>query len=546
MKLSKLIATRIAEGLQRKSINSCSKWTQMYRMMGSPFPGLWSFKYHPWLKLIHDTQADLTIGQKSAQMGFTEVALNKSFYAIDIEGKSVLYVLPATTPDAGDFSTARFDPALEMSSHLSNMFSDVQNIGHKRAGNCNLYVRGSRSRSQLKSLPAGLLIFDEVDEMIQDNIVLAFERSSGQLEKEAFMLSTPTIDNYGVNKYYKGSSQNHFFFKCPRCSRLTELTFPECLVITADSELDIKIKDSYLICKECKGLLDHSEKPNWLSLENTQWVESYTDRMSVGFHINQLYSNTIKPYELAVSYLNSQTNATDEQEFYNSKLGLTHVVKGARVTDTNIEDCIKKYHMSDTGYGFTTMGIDVGTWLHLVVEQWTSTGEGVDVNLSALPKTLCIAKLRHFEELDEYMRKYAVNFAVIDGNPERRKSFEFASRFFGIAKMCFYGNNLSRSKQINVHPDEEQSITVDRTSWLDMSLGRIIRGKAILPVDTPIEYKDHLKSLVRVYKKDATGNPVGSYVNTGADHFAHARNYSEIALTLGVNVTTSTDIVNPT
>jgi len=158
-----LLRERIVSGLQRKAVTTSSRWALKYRIMGQPFPGPWTFNHHPWLKDMHDSQAEIIIGQKAAQMGYTEVALNKVFKAIDIDGISVLYVLPASTPDASDFSTARFDPALEMSEHLRSMFTDVKNIGHKRAGNANLYIRGSRSRSQLKSIPVGLVIVDEKD-----------------------------------------------------------------------------------------------------------------------------------------------------------------------------------------------------------------------------------------------------------------------------------------------------------------------------------------------------------------------------------------------
>ena len=109
-----------------------------------------------------------------------------------------------TLPSSGvyfatDFSTSRFDPALELSPHLNNLFSDVKNVGHKRAGSANLFVRGSRSESQLRSIPAGVLIFDEVDVMVQRNIILALERASGQVHKLFMFLSTPTIDNFGIN-----------------------------------------------------------------------------------------------------------------------------------------------------------------------------------------------------------------------------------------------------------------------------------------------------------------------------------------------------------
>src|SRR5262249_14884021 len=163
------------------------------------------------------SDAELNVGQKAAQMGFTETVLNIVFYHIDVKAVDCLYVLPAKTPDASDFSAARFDPALESSPHLANLFSDVKNVGHKRAGTATLYVRGSRSRAGLKSIPTGLIILDEVDEFDQENIPLAMERAAGQVEKMVWMISTPTIDNFGINKYYLQSSQNHFHFKCPCC-----------------------------------------------------------------------------------------------------------------------------------------------------------------------------------------------------------------------------------------------------------------------------------------------------------------------------------------
>ena len=57
-----------------------------------------------------------------------------------------------------------------------------------------------------------------------------------------------------------GEKQDHFFFTCPHCGKMTELIYPDCLVITADNPTDAKI-----ICKECKGKLDH---PNgeWIPL----------------------------------------------------------------------------------------------------------------------------------------------------------------------------------------------------------------------------------------------------------------------------------------
>lgn len=71
--LQSLIAERVASGLKRKSIVDCAKWAETYRIMGNPFPGRWTFNYHPWLKEMHLCDSQEIVGQKSAQMGFHRI-----------------------------------------------------------------------------------------------------------------------------------------------------------------------------------------------------------------------------------------------------------------------------------------------------------------------------------------------------------------------------------------------------------------------------------------------------------------------------------------
>ena len=541
------MAEKLASGLKRSAIKTVTQWAEQYREMGQPFPGKFSVAHHPWQGDMMDCEAEMVIGQKAAQMGYTEVALNKTFKAIDVDGISVLYILPATTPDASDFSTSRFDPALEMSDHLQNLFTDVKNIGHKRAGNANLYIRGSRSRSQLKSIPVGLAIFDEVDEMVKENIPLAFERMSGQLEHQAFLLSTPTIDKAGINAFFKNSTQNHYFFKCPSCSRTTELTFPECLEITAEEEIDPKIRESFIKCKECGARLNQDTKLEWLGKDNALWVPAHSDRLNVGFYINQLYSMTIQPWQLAVSYLKSLINPADEQEFYNSKLGLPHVVKGARITDVDIEKCTGNYMQLNKAKPGTlvTFGADVGKWIHYEIDEWEIRPQyGINnINLMAKCRVIKVGKVKNFEELDSLFPIYQIRYGVIDAAPETRKALEFCQRHWGHTKMCYYGRGVS-GKQIHEHDEKEHSITVNRTSWLDMSLSRFRAGTITLPKDVGLEYQNHLKAPVRVYKKDADGNITAKYekADNDHDHHAHARNYAEIALTFSFSLMANKNI----
>ena len=529
-----IFKARIKSGLARSSVTSCSKWAETYREMGKPYPGLWRWEHHPWLREMHDCNASQTVGQKSAQMGFTEWALNTVFYSIDILRIDTLYVLPSSHPDASDFSAARFDPALELSDHLYRLFSDVKNVGHKRAGSTNLYIRGSKSRSQLKSIPAGLLILDELDEMMQENISLAMERTSGQREedKRVLMLSTPTVEGYGINAHFKASDQRHFFFKCPCCSRYTELVFPDCMEIIGEHPTQDIVMTSFLKCKECKGKLEHKDKKIWLA--QNEWVKSYDQRTSAGFYVNQLYSSTVSPGDLAKAYLTSLTDKSAEQEFYNSKLGLTHAVEGASVTDKDIQAARGEYKNGTHAEGFLTMGVDVGVKLHYAIRQWYFNPVVIgDLNATARCRTLKYGTVLHFHELDEIMYQFRPKMVVIDAQPERRKAHEFSMRFPGDVRVCFYVGGI-RGKQIHqTKEDVEYGISVDRTSWLDLTLGRFHAKSISIPADVDEEYQSHLKCLVRIYDKDKDGNPIGKYVKGGGDdHYAHAENYAEIAFAI--------------
>lgn len=513
------LAERLRFGLTRKSINRCSMWAERYRVMGKPVVGPWTFHYHPWLKAMCDDKSEYIVGQKAAQMGFTEVALNRTFYAMDILKESVLYVLPAETPDAKDFSASRFDPAVELSEHIGGMFSDTKNIGHKRAGSCSLYVRGSRSRSQLKSIPVSHIVLDELAEMDQDNISLAFERTSGQFNKSIFMISTPTIDDKDINTYYKDSDRKHFFFHCPSCSQLIELTLDN-LVITAETFNDTRIRDSHLICLHCRNILPHLAKPDYLA--QGLWVPELHNVTWSGWHIPQLYSSTIEPYQLAQAVLRAKLDPSAEQELYNSKLGLPHIVKGANISDDNIKNCTKTFQQGPQK-GLICMGVDVGKQLHVEISRFIP-GE---------PSTCRVihhCTVLEFNELDKLMIEYRVHHCVIDANPETREATKFANRFIGRVHLCYYAKMTGLSIKLN-EQDLNPVVTVSRTCWLDASLGRFKLETISIPPDTQQEYKDHIQALVRIYEKDMDGNPVGRYVckDNRNDHYAHARNYCEIA-----------------
>ncbi len=534
---------RLVTGLNRVSLKKCSDWATTYRIMGQPIPGPFTFKYHPWSKEPHDQENGTNVIMKAAQMGFTEVALNIAFFTNDILKQDVLYVLPNTKPDAADFSSARFDAALELSQHLRNLYSDVMNVGHKRAGAANMYIRGSGSRTGLKSIPVSKIILDEMAEMNQDNVPLVFERASGQDEEDVliYMLSTPTILNKNIHEYFLNSTQQYFTFKCPSCSRFTELTYPDCLVITGTDEHDPNIVNSHYKCKLCQNKLPQETKPEWLV--DAHWQPSVVNRIYKGWQIPQLYSCKVTPGTLAKKHFLAQRSPAHEQELWNSNLGLPHEVKGSRLTDTDLQDCIKLYENNcPVDDWFPTMGVDVGNKrIHVIISGNKFEDILGDVNSRCIKKLLYHGTVEDFETLDLFMDRFRIRSCVIDANPERRKADEFARRHQGRVNLCFYGNEV-KGKTI-IHNPEANTITVDRTSWLDMTLSRVKNKRILYPCNLSEEFKAHFKAVVRVMKLDKNGNEVARYENDNDDHFTHASNYDELAVPMGYNRTSNQDIV---
>ena len=319
----------IANGLASRTLTSCSRWSEHRRVMGEPFPGPYSWKHHPWVKELHDSWAPCTYAMKGAQLGVTEAAINRALYTLDKLKRDVLYVLPTTTA-ASDFSKARFGAALENSEYLRSIFTETNAVNIKRAGASTLYIRGSRGRGGLNSVPVSELILDELDEMELRQIWLALERLSGQKTKHVWGISTPTIPDFGIHKLYLGSTQEHFFFRCPSCGRRTELTWPECVVIVGDHAADPRCKESYLKCKECGAKLNQEDKPRFLSEGSWQTTAPNGNREIRGFQISQLYSFTVSPGELVVAHFRGFGDEFAAKEFHNSKLGLPYIGAGQK------------------------------------------------------------------------------------------------------------------------------------------------------------------------------------------------------------------------
>lgn len=522
--------------LINKSLNTCSRWATKKVWTPEPFAGPLSFKHFPWQPEVLNCNEPMVSVRKAAQMGFSVAALIKSLYMVDRKKTDVLYILP-TQGLASDFAKARLDQVVAQSPDLRNMFIGTNNVGLKTtADHAHIFIRGSVAESGLVSVPVGVAIVDEYDRCAPDSMALVLERLSAHEKKHFFGLSTPTLPNHGIDEQYQLGTQEHFMFQCPSCSRTIELDWEDSIEIYGESATDPDCHRSYFKCAKCGSELPHETKAEWLS--KAFWQATATAYGHRSFHINQMYGPSITPGEMVVAYHKGQMDDASQVQFTNQKMGLPYLMEGARLTDEVIDTCLRGHRVDgprpQDASKQTIMGVDIGRFLDIVIAEYYYIREpGYEPHLNSICKVLWVGRMAgsDFGALDQLMAEWQVQYCCTDFQPETIAAKAFCRRFHGYASIVQYRRGTTAHEIKEAFDDDHVSIlTVDRTAFLDMALGRIHTQRTHLPQDLPPIFREHVKRLTRTYEMDEMGRPKLAFVTEPgkADHLAHALALTEV------------------
>lgn len=461
------------------------------------------FDNFPYLVDIYEDTAKEIVVQKSAQCGISEWLINGSFFLTDNKKLVGLYCFPAQS-QLNAFSHARVETVIRQSEHLSEIVGEINNVSLREIGKSHIYYRGMQEMKQIISVDADYLILDEVDNMRQDFIPIVEKRLGGSLHKIKKFVSTPTYPNYGINAKFKEGDQREWFIRCDRCGYWQYLDYFK----------NIDFKKGIYICKKCKREINH--------LSKGKWVPRFRNREIHSYHISKLFSSRATIKELVKAFKDKAAL----QNFYNFELGLTFVIKGAKLQRDHLEAITSKsdYDIIYSGYR-ACMGIDVGVaFLNIYI---TQIEEGI-------PKTLFVGTVKTFEELDRYMNVYNVAMCVIDAQPETRESKKFAKRFSERVLLAYYPTMKMDIYFKKETRDEVKIIDINRTLSLDYMYNDFFMKKIKLPknIESVEDFYDQMMSLIRIKEVDKNGNQFARYIEQGADHYAHARNYCRVAETI--------------
>lgn len=526
---------KIAQGLIDSSLKSCSRWAEHKIWLPKPYDGLLRFDKFPWCREILGIRNGYVTIKKSSQMGLSVAAMVKALHLVCELSEDVAYVLPNGNL-VSDFSKGRLQPLLDLSPELRDIWGEA-NVGFRQCSrnHASMYIRGSNSQSGLVSIPLGHAICDELDRCAPHTLSLLEERFSARDDFYLMALSTPTLPDHGVDKLFKLGTQEQFTFKCPSCSRHISLRWPESIEICGEHYADDACALSRLRCHECDGTLPEQSKSQWLS--KAIWQPSVNVQGHRSFLINGLYSPGLTAERIVRKYLKGELSESARVEFTNQTLAECYISEGSKITPELLGSAKRGYSKMDArpqdSSKCIVMGVDVGMYLDVVIAEYTYDRDpGYEPHLNSTCRILYEARVpsNDWHGLDILMREWQVHFACLDIQPETQAVKSFCRRFHGFAAGVQYrkgtaGNEIKSVEDENGTP----TLTVDRTSFMDLALGRFHSGKILLPKDVSATFEEHLQSNTRTYELDEYGNPQAVYVANRDDHFCHALTLAEVA-----------------
>ena len=477
------------------------------RLDGRPF----SFEGHEYLRGIYDDTSPHVVLMKAAQIGGTTWAILRAIHAC-ASGLNVAYYFPTRT-EVVDFSRSRVAPLLADNPFLDELMTDTDAVGLKRIGDAFLYLRGMHSTVGLKSVPADMVAFDELDEATPEAKSMAKERLSHSAYKRIIELSNPSLPDFGIDEAYQLSDQRHWMVRCPGCAAWSAL----------DKEFPTKLNEEVRIilpgpdgvafraCPRCSGRLD---------LAAGEWVADFPGRATHGYRISQLISSRVEAGEI----LNEYRLTRFPSEFYNLKIGIPWADLQRRVDASTVLGLCGETPLVDESKENCTMGVDTGRALHVVILQ-PFDGES-DV---AKQQIVHLGVYRDFSELDALMERFKVDRCVIDGLPETHATHQFAERHGGQVYLCFFVETQRGKPRWN---HAEHRVEVNRTDALDASRAAVRERLVVLPRREPLveTFARHMASDAKKLEEDPeTGAQRFRYVKTGENHFSFAFTYAWMA-----------------
>lgn len=497
---------------------------------GKPF----SFKDHEYQEKIVMSNAPQIVVKKCSQVGISEMSFRRTLALLDlIPGFTAIYTLP-TASFAANVMKTRIDDIIRTSARLSyKVDKSVDNTEIKRLGDSYLYLKGTYGSAAAISIPADLLVADEVDFSDQEVLSNYQSRLTHSRYKWKFDLSTPTVAGFGIDTKFRTSRRMFNMVKCSHCNHHFYPRFQEHIVLPG---YDKPLLD---LTKEALARLDHTKaylacpccgKNPDLSPAHREWVVENPDdnTLSEGYQISPFDA----PAFISVPYLiEASVSYKRKTDFINFNLG-----ECAEDSDSGIqaEDIRNAYDFHHTnGVTHYVFGADMGQICHIMIA-------GVDYygKLHVVHTERC--RYTEFEQrYFDLKQRYRFRAALCDSQP-------YTDLIHRLQQKCpiMFGAVYTNNKALELfrmrEQDEEGSralldvrqVNVNRNYSFDVLMETLRRQDITFAADENRDaIEKHLVDMKRIRRTDQYGEEQFAWQKSqeGQDHFHHALLYLFIA-----------------
>lgn len=459
-----------------------------------------------WHNFLTDIYADLSpelVCLKSAQIGFSTMAIFKTAYLSDRHEMRIIYTLP-TDDDVKDFVISKVNKIVKENPDIMRSMGfgrdRVDNVHVKQFGKGESYFRGTWTEKAAIMLSSDLNIYDELDRSNLKTVEVYESRLEHSAYRWQWWFSNPSAPNQGVDKFWHDSCQYTWHIRCSHCNYPQFISWPDS--IDYDQEI--------YVCKRCRRELTPEDRRNGF------WVPAKRDIERPGYWI----SNLMAPW-VPASRVCKQYREKDPQIFWNFTIGLPY--KGTlRVITENI----LLSHLDQRGlpsFRNVSIGVDQnGTPEAPILNTTVGNHQGVWE----------IVELYGWNELENMIRRTAAGTVVVDGNPDRKPILKLRDEFPGQVFAAFYRNDPKELESVRWFEDKGH-VLIARDQTISNVIDRIYDGELTFYMrrDYPNfpEFCSHWESLYMGKMTDKQGTERYVWMNSGPDHYAHSTVYFMVA-----------------
>jgi len=306
---------------------------------GQPFtPELTPYLVEPLNGFANDDPCNKIVCKKSAQSGFTLLAIAAIGHMIDCEPCRVMLVQP-TGSALTDFNREKLQPAIDGTAPLAKKVRpQTSRSGRGSTTYSKKYPGGSltlaiaTSTADLRGKTVRKVIKDEASEYPEDldgqgsphqMIAARYESFQATQDFKEISISTPVVKGACyIDAEFDAGDQRYWHVPCPNCGTEFVFTFGPCFRFRPEHP-----HDAHYVPPCCNKRIDHDLKN--ILVRRGRWIATApAPGKHRSYHFDAL-SSPFVPWDLiAARYVDAKDDPTKLKAFDNLTLGRAHEVRG--------------------------------------------------------------------------------------------------------------------------------------------------------------------------------------------------------------------------